>query len=67
MKRTDSEVLSAANKKLLGRLFCHINALGSAHTILSYRDSLKLLPKFAAGARHKVTELTSSNSSVHRL
>ena len=57
MKRTDSEVLSAAIRSFLGDYLPHQRAC-SAQTILSYRDSLKLLLKFAAGTRYKVTEFT---------
>ena len=57
MKRNDSEVLSAAIRSFLGDYLPHQRAC-SAQTILSYRDSLKLLLKFAAGTRYKVTEFT---------
>jgi len=57
MKRTDSEILSAAVKGFLGDFLPHQRAC-STHTILSYRDSLKLLLQFAAGIKRKMTELT---------
>jgi site-specific recombinase XerD len=57
MKRTDPEVLSAAIKGFLGDYLPHQRAC-SAHTILSYRDSLKLFLQFAAGTKRKITALT---------
>ena|SRR5437660_716674 len=57
MKRTDSEILSAAVKGFLGVYLPHQRAC-SPHTILSYRDSLKLLLQFAARTNRKLTELT---------
>jgi len=57
MKPTDPEVLSAAVKGFLGDYLPHQRAC-STHTILSYRDSLKLLLQFTAGAKRKTTALT---------
>lgn len=62
MKRTDPEVLSAAVKGFLGDYLPHQRAC-SVHTILSYRDSLKLFLQFAAGTKRKTTELTVENLS----
>lgn len=62
MKRTESEVLSAAVKGFLGDYLPHQRAC-SAHTILSYRDSLKLLLQFAAGTKRKMTALTVEHLS----
>jgi integrase/recombinase XerD len=62
MKRTDSEILAAAVKGFLGVYLPHQRAC-SPHTILSYRDSLKLLLQFAAGTKRKLTELTVENLS----
>jgi site-specific recombinase XerD len=62
MKRTDSEVLFAAIKSFLGDYLPHQCAC-SAHTILSYRDSLKLLLQFVAGTKRKATELTLEHLS----
>ncbi|MGH7978224.1 MAG: tyrosine-type recombinase/integrase [Limisphaerales bacterium] len=62
MKRTDSEILSAAVKGFLGDYLPHQRAC-SPHTILSYRDSLKLLLQFAAGTKRKLTELTVEHLS----
>lgn len=64
MKRTDPEVLSAAVKSFLGDYLPHLRAC-SAHTILSYRDSLKLLLQFAAGTNRKTTELTVEHLTPH--
>ena len=57
MNPTDPEVLAAAVKGFLGDYLPHQRAC-SAHTILSYRDSLKLFLQFAAGTKRKTTELT---------
>lgn len=57
MKRTGSEILSAAIQGFLSDYLPRQRAC-SPHTILSYRDSLKLLLKFVAGVRRQVTELT---------
>ena len=57
MKRTDAEVLSIAIKGFLGDYLPHQRAC-SAHTLLSYRDSLKLFLQFAAGTQRKITDLT---------
>jgi integrase/recombinase XerD len=62
MKRTDSEILAAALKGFLGEYLPQQRAY-SAHTILSYRDSLKLLLQFAAGTKRKMTELTVEHLS----
>jgi len=52
MKRTDSEVLSAAISSFLGGLFATSTRLQRPN-ILSYRDSLKLLLKMPAGTDTK--------------
>src|SRR2546429_3686388 len=57
MKRTDPEVLSASIKGFLSDYLPHQRAC-SAHTILSYRDSLKLFLQFATGTKRKMSELT---------
>ena len=62
MKRTDAEVLSIAIKGFLGDYLPHQRAC-CAHTILSYRDSLKLFLQFAAGTKRKITALTVENLS----
>ncbi len=62
MKRTDSEVLSIAVKAFLGDYLPHQRAC-SAHTILSYRDSLKLFLQFAAGTKRRITALTVEHLS----
>ena len=65
MKRTDSEVLSAAVKGFLGDYLPHQRAY-SAHTILSYRDSLKLLRKGSSEnlAARAVRNLKTAGISV---
>jgi len=62
MKPNDSEVLSAAVKGFLGLYLSHQRAC-SPHTILSYRDTLKLLLRFAAGTKRKLTALTVEHLS----
>lgn len=62
MKRTNSEVLPAAVKGFLGDYLPHQCAC-SAHTILSYRDSLKLFFQFATATKRKITELTVEHLS----
>jgi site-specific recombinase XerD len=49
--------LSAALRMFLGEYLPHQKAY-SIHTILSYRDSLKLLLQFAAGERGRVCDLS---------
>lgn len=56
MKHNGTSTLAAALKGFLGSYLPHQRAY-SLHTILSYRDSLKLLLQFAAGKRHRVSEL----------
>ena len=62
MKRTDAEILSAAVKGFLGDYLPHQRAC-SPHTILSYRDSLKLLLQFAAGTKRQLTGLAVEHLS----
>jgi integrase/recombinase XerD len=62
MKQNDSEILSAAVKGFLGIYLPHQRAC-SPHTILSYRDTLKLLLRFAAGTKRKLTALTVEHLS----
>lgn len=62
MNNTDS-TLAAALRTFLGEYLPHQRAY-SSHTILSYRDSLKLLLKFAAGKRGRVCDLSLSNINV---
>jgi integrase/recombinase XerD len=62
MKQNDSEILSAAVKGFLGIYLPHQRAC-SSHTILSYRDTLKLLLRFVAGTKHKLTALTVEHLS----
>jgi site-specific recombinase XerD len=56
LKPNGTSTLAAALKGFLGSYLPHQRAY-SLHTILSYRDSLKLLLQFAAGKRHRVSEL----------
>jgi site-specific recombinase XerD len=49
-------VLASAVRRFLGDYLPHQRAY-SAHTILSYRDSLKLLLQFAAGRKRRVADL----------
>jgi integrase/recombinase XerD len=56
LKHNGTSTLAAALKGFLGSYLPHQRAY-SLHTILSYRDSLKLLLQFAAGKRHRVSEL----------
>lgn len=53
----NSTVLAMAVRRFLGDYLPHQRAF-SAHTILSYRDSLKLLLQFAAGKKRRVADLT---------
>ena len=55
MKRTDAEILSAAVKGFLCDYLPQQRAC-SPHTILSYRDSLKLLLHFATGTKRHLTD-----------
>lgn len=57
MKRPTVGALSAAVRRFLGEYLPHQRAC-SPHTILGYRDSLKLLFQFAARTKRKVTDLT---------
>jgi len=62
----DSTVLTMAVRRFLGDYLPHQRAF-SAHTILSYRDSLKLLLQFAAGRRRRVADLTVADLSPARI
>jgi integrase/recombinase XerD len=62
----DSTVLTIAIRRFLGDYLPHQRAF-SAHTIFSYRDSLKLLLQFAAGRRRRVAELTVADLSPTRI
>jgi integrase/recombinase XerD len=62
MKRTDAEILSAAVKGFLCDYLPQQRAC-SPHTILSYRDSLKLLLHFATGTKRHLTGLTVADLS----
>jgi len=53
----NSNVLALAVRRFLGDYLPHQRAF-SAHTIRSYRDSLKLLLQFAAGPKRRVADLT---------
>jgi integrase/recombinase XerD len=53
-------VLALAVRRFLGEYLPHQRAF-SAHTIRSYRDSLKLLLQFAAGTKRRVADLTADN------
>ena len=59
---TASTALAVAIRRFLGDYLPHQRAF-SAHTILSYRDSLKLLLQFAAGRKRRVADLTVSDLS----
>ena len=52
----NSNVLALAIRRFLSDYLPHQRAF-STHTILSYRDSLKLLLKFAAGSKRRVADL----------
>jgi len=56
LKHNGTSTLAAALKGFLGNYLPHQRAY-SLHTILSYRDSLKLLLQYAAGKRRRVSEL----------
>jgi site-specific recombinase XerD len=62
MNSKDS-ALAAALRTFLSDYLPHQRAY-STHTILSYRDSLKLLLKFAAGRRGRVCDLSLANINV---
>ena len=62
MKRTETEILSAAVKGFLCDYLPQQRAC-SPHTILSYRDSLKLLLHFATGTKRHLTGLTVADLS----
>ena len=62
----DSTVLTMAVRRFLGDYLPHQRAF-SAHTILSYRDSIKLLLQFAAGRRRRVADLTVADLSPARI
>jgi integrase/recombinase XerD len=53
----ESNVLALAIRRFLGDYLPHQRAF-SAHTIRSYRDSLKLLLHFAAGPKRRIADLT---------
>ena len=53
-------VLALAVRRFLGEYLPHQRAF-SAHTIRSYRDSLKLLLQFAAGTKRRVADLTAGD------
>ncbi len=53
----NADVLASAIRRFLGDYLPHQRAF-SAHTIRSYRDSLKLLLHFAAGPKRRVADLT---------
>jgi len=53
----DTTILASALRRFLGDYLPHQRAF-SAHTILSYRDTLKLLLQFAAGRKRRVADLT---------
>jgi len=55
--------LAMALRAFLGDYLPHQKAY-SVNTILSYRDSLKLLLQFAAGKRGRVSELSLANLNV---
>ena len=57
-----TNLLPAAIKRFLGDYLPHQKAL-SDHTILSYRDSIKLLLQFTAGPKRKVSDLTIDDLS----
>lgn len=61
-----SNVLALAIERFLGDYLPHQRAL-SIHTIRSYRDTLKLLLQFAAGAKGRVTDLTVSDLTPARI
>src|ERR1035438_5240545 len=55
-------LLPAAVRRFLSDYLPHQLAL-SEHTILSYRDSIKLLLQFAAGPKRKVSDITIGDLS----
>lgn len=57
MKRSTASALPSALRRFLGEYLPHQRAY-SPHTILSYRDSLKLLLQFVAGKKRSVADLT---------
>ena len=57
---TQSNVLALAIRRFLVDYLAQQRAF-SPHTVLSYRDSLKLLLKFAAGSKRSVADLTVSD------
>ena len=63
MKRTDAEILSAAVKGFLCDYLPQQRAC-SPHTILSYRDSLKLLLQFVAGKKGDPSQLAIEDLTV---
>jgi len=62
MKASPPPVLPTALKRFLGEYLPQQRAY-SPHTILSYRDSLKLLLQFAAGQKRSVADLTVADLS----
>ena len=62
MKASTPPVLPSALKRFLGEYLPRQRAY-SPHTILSYRDSLKLLLQFVAGKKRSVADLTVSDLS----
>ncbi len=63
MNRDTTSALAGALRAFLGEYLPHQRAY-SANTILSYRDSLKLLLQFAAGKRGRVSELSLADLDV---
>lgn len=63
MNHTKDSTLAAALRTFLLEYLPHQRAY-STHTILSYRDSLKLLLQFAAGKRARVSDLSLASLNV---
>ena len=63
MNNGNGYTLGAALRSFLGDYLPHQRAY-SVNTILSYRDSLKLLLQFAAGKRDRVSELSLADLNV---
>jgi integrase/recombinase XerD len=63
MNRGTTSTLAGALRTFLSEYLPHQRAY-SANTILSYRDSLKLLLQFAAGKRGRVSELSLADLDV---
>lgn len=60
MNQVTSSTLAAALRSFLGEYLPHQRAY-SVNTILSYRDSLKLLLQFAAGKHGRICDLSLAN------